>query len=160
MKIARAPVMSGLSIPASLRKKFVRPSLKRKAYDKRADELLATRSLGQKKRFGMAKLLGRKFIAPGGFNPTKPERNSDSDASSEEEEEERPFEPLVLWVSPAEGGECIVRPSEARAKQHTMRGSMMTYKTPTTSTIMRVAGSATSAMRKPQTPKRVRNDEA
>jgi hypothetical protein len=121
MKIARAPVMSGLSIPASLRKKFVRPSLKRKAYDKRADELLATRSLGQKKRFGMAKLLGRKFIAPGGFNPTKPERNSDSDASSEEEEEERPFEPLVLWVSPAEGGECIVRPSEARAKQHTRR---------------------------------------
>jgi hypothetical protein len=37
---------------------------------------------------------------------------------------------------------------------------MMTYKTRSTSTIMRVAGSATSAMRKPQTIKRVRNDEA
>jgi hypothetical protein len=39
-------------------------------------------------------------------------------------------------------------------------GSMMTYKTTVCSTIMRVAGSATSAMRKPQTEKRVRNDEA
>jgi hypothetical protein len=39
-------------------------------------------------------------------------------------------------------------------------GSMMTYKTAAGITIMRVAGSATSAMRKPQTPKRVRNDEA
>jgi uncharacterized membrane protein YheB (UPF0754 family) len=40
------------------------------------------------------------------------------------------------------------------------RGSMMTYKTRGCSTIMRVAGSATSAMRKPQNGKRVRNDEA
>jgi hypothetical protein len=49
-----------------------------------------------------------------------------------------------------------------RAKQHTSerRGSMMTYKTCRTCTIMRVAGSATSAMRKPQKHKRVRNDEA
>jgi fructose-bisphosphate aldolase class II len=39
-------------------------------------------------------------------------------------------------------------------------GSMMTYKTNTETTIMRVAGSATSAMRKPQRSKRVRNDEA
>jgi hypothetical protein len=39
-------------------------------------------------------------------------------------------------------------------------GSMMTYKTPGLVTIMRVAGSATSAMRKPQIGKRVRNDEA
>jgi hypothetical protein len=39
-------------------------------------------------------------------------------------------------------------------------GSMMTYKTVMCLTIMRVAGSATSAMRKPQTSKRVRNDEA
>ena len=39
-------------------------------------------------------------------------------------------------------------------------GSMMTYKTCRLATIMRVAGSATSAMRKPQIHKRVRNDEA
>jgi hypothetical protein len=40
------------------------------------------------------------------------------------------------------------------------RGSMMTYKMSISMTIMRVAGSATSAMRKPQIGKRVRNDEA
>jgi superfamily II DNA/RNA helicase len=40
------------------------------------------------------------------------------------------------------------------------RSSMMTYKNSCALTIMRVAGSATSAMRKPQTDKRVRNDEA
>jgi large subunit ribosomal protein L4e len=40
------------------------------------------------------------------------------------------------------------------------RGSMMTYKTRWCRTIMRVAGSATSAMRKPQSRKRVRNVEA
>jgi ATP-binding cassette subfamily F protein 1 len=39
-------------------------------------------------------------------------------------------------------------------------GSMMTYKKVWLSTTMRVAGSATSAMRKPQRCKRVRNDEA
>jgi hypothetical protein len=39
-------------------------------------------------------------------------------------------------------------------------GSMMTYKKVMVVTIMRVAGSATSAMRKPQIRKRVRNDEA
>ena len=44
------------------------------------------------------------------------------------------------------------------AKERT--GSMMTYKTQDPITIMRVAGSATSAMRKPQIFKRVRNDEA
>jgi (E)-4-hydroxy-3-methylbut-2-enyl-diphosphate synthase len=39
-------------------------------------------------------------------------------------------------------------------------GSMMTYKKSSAGTIMRVAGSATSAMRKPQSLNRVRNDEA
>jgi hypothetical protein len=50
--------------------------------------------------------------------------------------------------------------SHERSGGQERRGSMMTYKTYTNSTIMRVAGSATSAMRKPQTDKRVRNDEA
>ena len=49
--------------------------------------------------------------------------------------------------------------SEARLGRR-RRGSMMTYKTARSVTIMRVAGSATSAMRKPQKRKRVRNDEA
>jgi hypothetical protein len=53
-----------------------------------------------------------------------------------------------------------VRPSEARAERAQRGGSMMTYKKQLIFTIMRVAGSATSAMRKPQIVKRVRNDEA
>jgi cullin-4 len=51
-----------------------------------------------------------------------------------------------------------VRASGAGTKSR--GGSMMTYKTTSPLTIMRVAGSATSDMRKPQILKRVRNDEA
>jgi hypothetical protein len=54
-----------------------------------------------------------------------------------------------------------VSPSEAAGEAaYQGGGSMMTYKTELLETIMRVAGSATSAMRKPQSRKRVRNDEA
>jgi len=77
VSIARAPVMSGLSIPLSLTKKFQRPLNKRNM--KRDNELLKTHTLGQKKRFGMDKLLKNKFVKPGGFNPIKAERNSDSE---------------------------------------------------------------------------------
>jgi COP9 signalosome complex subunit 4 len=49
---------------------------------------------------------------------------------------------------------------EGRSEHGGGGGSMMTYKTTASATIMRVAGSATSAMRKPQIDKRVRNDEA
>jgi hypothetical protein len=50
--------------------------------------------------------------------------------------------------------------ARGRARRAERGGSMMTYKTRRGQTIMRVAGSATSAMRKPQIVKRVRNDEA
>jgi cation transport ATPase len=64
-------------------------------------------------------------------------------------------------VGKIQGETFYVRPQrEARAKPAQRRGSMMTYKTRLAYTIMRVAGSATSAMRKPQNEKRVRNDEA
>jgi DNA repair protein REV1 len=51
-----------------------------------------------------------------------------------------------------------VRGERSERKQRT--GSMMTYINRRLFTIMRVAGSATSAMRKPQSSKRVRNDAA
>jgi transcription-repair coupling factor (superfamily II helicase) len=50
-----------------------------------------------------------------------------------------------------------VSPSGIASGARSRRGSMMTYKTAVHVTIMRVAGSATSAMRKPQMTKRVRN---
>lgn len=84
-----------------------RPMLKRRAYDKSANAALATATLGQAKRSGMHKLLGKKFQAPGDFVKKKVEHGSDSDSSSDEEApDDRPFEPLVVWVCPEEGGEC------------------------------------------------------
>ena len=117
--IARAPVMAGLSVaggPSSgLLRKFQRPMTKRRSYDKGADLALKTSSLGQKRRFdGMAKLLARagkglSYALPGGKREgedggTSDESNSDDDDG--EKEDDRPFEPLMLWKSPHQGGEA------------------------------------------------------
>ena len=107
MKVKRVSVMSGLNVPEALRKPFQRPMLKRRAYDKNADRALKVATLGQRKRSGMHKLLNKKFMAPGGFVAKKKEHGSDSDSSSDEEvADDRPFDPLVVWVSPEEGGEA------------------------------------------------------
>jgi hypothetical protein len=64
---------------------------------------------------------------------------------------------LVLLVGYMRILRCV---RERASGASTKEGSMMTYKTHTGHTIMRVAGSATSAMRKSQIDSRVRNDEA
>jgi hypothetical protein len=64
---------------------------------------------------------------------------------------------FLLWAVGEFGAEYV---RAQRGGGRRRGGSMMTYKTPWPYTIMRVAGSATSAMRKPQNNKRVRNDEA
>ena len=117
--IARAPVMAGLSVaggPSSgLLRKFQRPMTKRRSYDKGADLALKSSTLGQKRRFdGMSKLFARagkglSSALPGGAKRdgedggTSDESNSDDDDG--EKEEDRPFEPLMLWKSPHQGGE-------------------------------------------------------
>jgi hypothetical protein len=63
-------------------------------------------------------------------------------------------ETVALGIMNETGAWC------ARRRRAAAQVRMMTYKTPLSRTIMRVAGSATSAMRKPQNVKRVRNDEA
>jgi hypothetical protein len=68
--------------------------------------------------------------------------------------------PLVESEGEEEKGDPAVRAPRAKGAGRRRRGSMMTCKTHVDLTIMRVAGSATSAMRKPQIFKRVRNDEA
>jgi hypothetical protein len=109
--VSRAPVMSGLSLGGVVQKKFQRPMTKRRSYDRRAEEALARCSLGQKRRMdGMAKLMARagKGLSYKSMN-TKVDRGSDESGSESEEEEkepERPFEPLMVWQSPAEGGEA------------------------------------------------------
>lgn len=114
--IARAPVMAGLSVSCSagLQRKFQRPMTKRRSYDKNAELALKTSTLGQKRRFdGMAKLLARagkglSFQLPGGPKNKDGECSGTSDESDSDDEKEsdRPFEPLMLWKSPHEGGEA------------------------------------------------------
>ena len=113
--VQRAPALCGLSVPAGLQKKFQRPMTKRRAYNKSADEALKRSSLGQRRRMdGMSRLLARKgrglSYMPSGRGQFG-EVDSDEDSEDEvEKENERPFEPLLLWTSPHEGGETIGLP--------------------------------------------------
>lgn len=108
--VARAPVMPGLSVVQQ--KPFQRPMVKRRAYGKAADLELKKSSLGQKKRMnGMARLLARagKGLHFKPLSQQKQSASSDTENSDSEEEEEkkpdRPFEPLLVWKSPHNGGE-------------------------------------------------------
>ena len=110
--VQRAPVMSGLTIPPGLQRKFRRPMTKRRAYGRDTDEALRRSSLGQKRRMdGMSKLMARagrglKYRLPDKGSRADGEGSSDEDSENEtEKENERPFEPLVLWTSPHQGGE-------------------------------------------------------
>jgi hypothetical protein len=96
IKVQRAPIMSC----------FQRPMLKRRAYQKGADEALKRASLGPKRRLdGMTKLMARagrgldfKLAAR---KPQKEDGEETSDESdSDEQEDKKPFEPLQLWSSP------------------------------------------------------------
>lgn len=116
--VRRAPVICGLSVPAGLQKKFQRPMTKRRAYNKSADEALKRSSLGPKRRMdGMSKLMAR---AGRGLTYKLPRRGESGDGGSDDEsdeerkekENERPFEPLLLWTSPHEGGEAIGLPGK------------------------------------------------
>jgi hypothetical protein len=107
--------MNGLSCAGLSLKKFQRPMLKRRAYKGAADEALKQCSLGPKKRLdGMSKLMARAgrglhFSLP--KNKDKDENADSTEESSEDEEEDRPFEPLMLWKSPHQGGEAKGLPS-------------------------------------------------
>ncbi len=109
--------MAGLSVTGSLglQRKFQRPMTKRRSYDKNAELALKSSTLGQKRRFdGMAKLLARagkglSYQLPGANAKNKDGEcsgTSDESDSEEEKESDRPFEPLLLWKSPHDGGEA------------------------------------------------------
>jgi hypothetical protein len=116
LQIQRAPIMNGLTCAGSFLKKFQRPMLKRRAYKGAADEALKHCSLGPKKRLdGMAKLMAR--AGRGLHFSLQKKKDTDENAdstgeSSEDEEEDRPFEPLMLWKSPHQGGEAKGLPSQ------------------------------------------------
>jgi hypothetical protein len=115
--VQRAPVMCGLSVPLGLQKKFQRPMTGRRSYDRNAEAALKNACLGQRRRMdGMSKLMAR---AGRGLSFKLPSRPSDQDEDELDQEEEddkenkeaeRPFEPLEVWKSPHEGGECIGLP--------------------------------------------------
>ena len=93
--------------------------LKRRAYGSQADHALKRASLGQKRRLnGMANILGR---AGKGLNfklavhQKKQQEGGDTASSSDEEseaEEDRPFEPLLVWQSPHNGGDPLGLPCQ------------------------------------------------
>jgi hypothetical protein len=116
--VRRASFFSGHTVAASssssLYKPFQRPMLKRRAYGKVQEEALLNSSLGQRRRFdGMQRLLqraGRGLHAkPLSSSASKKAKDGDGttseDDSEDEEEEDAPFEPLLLWTSPHQGGE-------------------------------------------------------
>jgi hypothetical protein len=115
--VQRASFFTGQTVAggsASLYKPFQRPMLKRRAYGKAQEEALLSSSLGQRRRFdGMQRLLqraGRGLNAqPLTASGKKPKdgggSTSEDDSDDEDEEEEAPFEPLLLWTSPHQGGE-------------------------------------------------------
>ena len=119
LQVHRVPIMNGLNISKGLQKRFQRPMLKRRAYNKMADEALKRASLGPRRRFdGMAKLMARagKGLHFASSKSSMDEQNKDgTDGSGEsdedEEEEDRPFEPLMVWKSPHQGGEAKGLPS-------------------------------------------------
>jgi len=114
--IQRAPIMCGLNVmvgSAGLLKPFQRPKLGRRAYKGKEDELLKRSSLGAKRSTGgMQRLLSRagKGLHFVGKRPRGPNDGSTDDSSDEEDdnekEDERPFEPLMVWNSPFQGGEA------------------------------------------------------
>jgi hypothetical protein len=125
LRIQRAPMMTGLSVGAGVRKPFQRPQLGRRAYDKNSEAALKRATLGQKRRMdGMSKLLAR---AGKGLHYRTPGRagsggdGSDGSADEEEQDEdslmaqlERNYKPLLVWQSPHNGGEARGLPKVLR----------------------------------------------
>lgn len=141
MNIQQQAFFPGIGNPSSLiQNKFKRPMTKRRSYDKSAEAALKASSLGPRKRMdGMAKLLARagkglSYKLPMQKNPNV---MSDSDAEEEEEEEveeERPFEPLCVWKSPWNEGECQglekIAVKEMQADEYGVEEEVTVYRSP------------------------------
>jgi hypothetical protein len=87
--------------------------IKRRAYDKNSDLALLNSSLGQRRRMdGMVRLLARAGKGLHFKLTEKTETGNDTDDTcdsdedeNDDKEEDRPFEPLMVWKSPHQGGE-------------------------------------------------------
>jgi hypothetical protein len=112
--IQRAPLFSMTSI--GIEKKFQRPSLKRRVYGKQAEAALQSSCLGQRRRLnGMAKLMARagqglSFQLPSSTKQHDSNTDSESDDEAKIKEPDVPYEPLILWTSPHQGGAAVGLP--------------------------------------------------
>ena len=117
--VHRAPIMSGLSTGSNIMTAFQRPMLGRRAYSKTAEVALQQSSLGMKRRMdGMSKLLARAGRGLSFKLPTTQAKKSSSDTEDESDNDEAPladvpFEPLLVWRSPHNGGESKGLPPQS-----------------------------------------------
>ena len=96
---------------------FQRPMLGRRAYSKHAEVALKQSSLGQKRRMdGMSKLLARAGRGLSFKLPTTQKTESTSDTEEESDDDndqtDKPYEPLMVWQSPHNGGTPKGLPSQ------------------------------------------------
>jgi SNF2 family DNA or RNA helicase len=66
---------------------------------------------------GMSKLMARagkglSYKTPRIHDPNNDHGSGSEEEEEEEQEEEKPFEPLMVWQSPHNGGECLGLPSQ------------------------------------------------
>jgi len=110
--IQRAPIICGLSVSigsVGLLKPFQRPKVGRRAYKGKEDELLKRSSLGSRRSSGgMERLMNRAGKGLNFIGRQRKREDSDTEESSEDEENKKevPFEPLMVWQSPFQGGEA------------------------------------------------------
>eukprot|EP00980_Cylindrotheca_fusiformis_P025859 scaffold14741_cov135-Cylindrotheca_fusiformis.AAC.9 len=114
LTVQRASFMPGLSL---LHKKFQRPMQGRRAYKGEANAALKKCTLGPKKRTDGMKNLMKGIGRPLHFVAKRRDDKGDTDSCSnsedeEEEAEDRPFEPLMVWQSPHQGGPARGLPSQ------------------------------------------------
>jgi hypothetical protein len=116
--VHRAPIMVGLSTNAKVMTTFQRPMTGRRAYSKHAEAALQQCSLGPKRRMdGMSKLLARAGRGLSFKLPTTQLKKASSDTEEESDDEDVkktdvPFDPLLVWKSPHNGGTAKGLPSQ------------------------------------------------
>jgi len=105
---------------SALHRPFQRPMTKRRAYDQRANGALQSASLGARKRFDGMSNIALRAKKPLHFRAIRaPPKSSDTEGESDSEEEDdgrpkppdQPYDPILLWTSPHNGGDLKGLPS-------------------------------------------------
>eukprot|EP00934_Nitzschia_sp_Nitz4_P000638 Nitzschia sp. Nitz4//scaffold52_size167869//21055//24830//NITZ4_002260-RA/size167869-snap-gene-0.208-mRNA-1//1//CDS//3329553987//638//frame0 len=133
--IRRVGILRGMPVPDSLSKPFLRHGTKRRRGQQEADRALSQSTLGPKKRRpganSLGSLIGKPLTVVSALN--NPSNNGDGEDDEDDEssvEQDRPFEPLLIWTSPHNGGSAKGLPSQIVSQVQTDEyGIEMTVKT-------------------------------